>query len=54
MKYVQVKNEDTRTTSYFTPCSTVSISNFEHVTAGQLYGPLPIYRRRICDPIKHI
>ena len=34
----KVNNKDTRTTytrmTYFTPCSSVSIVNFEHVIAG--------------------
>ena len=31
----KVKNKDTRkTSSYFTPCSSVSIVNFEQVNAG--------------------
>ena len=30
----KVNNKDTRTTPYFTPCSSVSIVNFEHVIAG--------------------
>ena len=30
----KVNNKDTRTTHYFTPCSGVSIANFEHVITG--------------------
>ena len=30
----KVNNKDTRTTPYFTPCSSVSIVNFEQVDAG--------------------
>ena len=35
----KVNNKDTRTTpmAYFTPCSSVSIVNFEHVIAGWVY-----------------
>ena len=32
----KVNNNDTRT--YFTPCSSVSIVNFEHVNAGWIRG----------------
>ena len=30
----KVNNKDTRTTPCFTPCSSVSIVNFEHVITG--------------------
>ena len=45
----KVNNKDTRTTqmasfwrpySYFTPCSSSSIVDFEHVIAGCVYTPL--------------
>ena len=32
----EVNNKDTRTTPYFTPCSSVFIVNFEHVTLNRL------------------
>ena len=32
---LKVNNKDNRTTPYFTPCSSVSIVNFEHVIAGR-------------------
>ena len=32
----KVNNKDTRTRPYFTPCSNVSIVNFEQVNAGWL------------------
>ena len=31
---LKINNKDTRTTPYFTPCSSVSIVIFEHVIAG--------------------
>ena len=39
----KVKNGDTRTT-YFTPCSTVCIVNFEQVNAGwEVYFSIALY-----------
>ena len=42
VKYVQVNNKDTRTTTitYFTTCFSVSIVNFKYVIAG--WAPLAI------------
>ena len=53
----KVNNEDNRTTSLtallltnFTPCSTVFIVNFEHVTAG--WEPINETLKTQCDLIK--
>ena len=34
VKYVKFNNIDTRTRTYFTPCSSVSIADFEQINAG--------------------
>ena len=60
VKFVQINNKDTRTTSitsfwclycklwtYFTPCSCVSIVNFAHVIAGRDIKHMEILDRQI-------
>ena len=45
----KVNNNDTRTTPmapYFTPCSSVSIANFEHIIAGWVNGHSDVLKAR--------
>ena len=46
----KVNNKDTRATLwiYFTPCSSVTIANFEHVIAGWVSDLIKSFRRTSC------
>ena len=42
----KVNNKDTRITLYLTPCSSVSIVNFEQVNVGQVKATKPFGRQK--------